>query len=330
MNGVSHSSKPPPPKLVHLVIEAQSGTGEALEAHLRKHPEQRAAARQLAALWRDVGTIPAPGLRIGARTEQAHLKWAWPRLTKPVPIALAALVLLASGAFLFRHPTFLQGATGQSAANRYRADETSRRIALADGSVVTLASHSIVRVRLAPQTRLIALEKGEAYFEVAHDEGRPFIVASGGGHVRAVGTEFDVHRIGASSVVTVTHGVVRVFGENEEKALQLVRGQQVRYVKDHNEQRLQFGSTRIVNGDEETSWKKGFLTFTGMPLRDVLDRVNQHSRQTIKLSDPVLGEMPIFATLKVGETEGLLALIREQGRLSPAAFKRGVHVQTND
>src|SRR6202035_408397 len=67
-----------------------------------------------------------------------------------------------------------------------------------------------VRVELTPQERHIRLDDGEAFFEVAHDAGRPFVVQVGNTRVIAVGTKFSVRRNGDDIRVVVTEGKVRV------------------------------------------------------------------------------------------------------------------------
>src|SRR3546814_21029437 len=64
-----------------------------------------------------------------------------------------------------------------------------RRIALEDGSIVTLNGHSAVQIRYADDIRRVVLRRGEASFEVAHNRERHFVVRASGAKVRAVGPE---------------------------------------------------------------------------------------------------------------------------------------------
>ncbi len=65
---------------------------------------------------------------------------------------------------------------------------------LPDGSVLHLNTDSEVTVRYSHGERLVELERGEALFQVAHDDQRRFRVAAGEAGVLAVGTRFDVYR----------------------------------------------------------------------------------------------------------------------------------------
>jgi transmembrane sensor len=83
-------------------------------------------------------------------------------------------------------------------------------VPLADGSRVTLNTDSELKVSLEPRERVVSLDRGEAYFEVAKDKSRPFIVNVGPKRVTAVGTQFSVRRDGDSIQVIVTEGTVRM------------------------------------------------------------------------------------------------------------------------
>ena len=82
---------------------------------------------------------------------------------------------------------------------------------LADGSVLRIGPNTRLRWSFYDSQRTIVLSRGEAVFEVAKDPQRPFIVTTRVGDVRAVGTEFGVSLMNASTaVVTVAHGKVAV------------------------------------------------------------------------------------------------------------------------
>jgi transmembrane sensor len=86
-----------------------------------------------------------------------------------------------------------------------------RTVKLADGSIVTLNTNTIVETDLTRRERQIYLRKGEAHFQVAHDRSRPFLVHAGDALVRAVGTEFEVHLLSDQHVdVVVNEGRVEV------------------------------------------------------------------------------------------------------------------------
>jgi transmembrane sensor len=89
------------------------------------------------------------------------------------------------------------------------ASEWSTHI-LSDGSVVRAGPLTSLRVAFDDDERLIGLTRGEAFFKVASDRARPFVVQTQTAHACAVGTQFSVSRRGQQTVVTVAEGTVAV------------------------------------------------------------------------------------------------------------------------
>jgi len=52
-------------------------------------------------------------------------------------------------------------------------------IPMSDGSRVTLNTNSDISISLDSRERVVEIDHGEAYFEVAHDPNRPFVVKAG-------------------------------------------------------------------------------------------------------------------------------------------------------
>jgi transmembrane sensor len=89
----------------------------------------------------------------------------------------------------------------------------SRVLTLPDRSAVQLNTDSVLVTAFTATERRVRLTQGEAYFKIAKDRARPFIVEAAGVAVRAVGTEFNVRMRADSVEVLVTEGKVRVGSE---------------------------------------------------------------------------------------------------------------------
>lgn len=85
-----------------------------------------------------------------------------------------------------------------------------RTVMLKDGSIITLNTDTQISVALSNSERRILLKHGEAYFDVAKNKTRPFIVVVGKDVVRAVGTAFNIKRRAEVTKVTVMEGTVEV------------------------------------------------------------------------------------------------------------------------
>lgn len=98
---------------------------------------------------------------------------------------------------------------------------------LQDGSRLHLSPGSEVAVRIDAQRRALQLRRGQAWFQVARDPGRPFQVHTPHGTVTALGTAFDIAIGDDASVITVTEHQVRVDSGNGRG--DAAAGQQLRF-----------------------------------------------------------------------------------------------------
>src|SRR5690606_33189612 len=123
-----------------------------------------------------------------------------------------------------------------------------RTLRLADGSQVVLDTNSRVEVRLRSDRRSVILISGQAFFDVEGDPARPFIVAAGDTPVTAVGTRFDVRKLGQGAKVTLIEGRVDVGTSGMSKpAWSLTPGQQVVTAR-------RSPQVQSVDAARETSW----------------------------------------------------------------------------
>ena len=147
--------------------------------------------------------IPAPVVRpLWPGAGPTATRW-W-QLAAALALLVGGGYLLTDGPFLHKHDTVT---TYASAARR-------QLVHLPDGSRVWLNAHSRLHYRglgapASTGTRAVQLT-GEAYFEVAHNPARPFLVSTATARVRAMGTAFNVRAYAAedSMEVSVTHGRV--------------------------------------------------------------------------------------------------------------------------
>ena len=97
---------------------------------------------------------------------------------------------------------------------------------LSDGSVITLNKRSAITYpsKFKGNTRAIAL-KGEAFFNVAPDKKRPFIISVNDVQVTVVGTSFNIKGENGNTEVVVESGVVRV--TRSGKTVELNAGEKV-------------------------------------------------------------------------------------------------------
>ena len=135
-------------------------------------------------------------------------------------------------------------------------------LALSDGSLVYLNAETSVKypVVFAENERMVELD-GEAYFEVAKDASRPFIVRMNGVDVKVTGTSFNAraYRNEGKVVTTLIEGRVEVNGKA------IVPGEQARYEVGN-------GDLEVAEVDVEhfVAWKEGYFVFRNERLEDVM------------------------------------------------------------
>lgn len=188
--------------------------------------------------------------------------------------ACLAIVVLSSPAFRFAMTPAQEYATG--------AGEV-RSVTLADGSKVLLNGATRISARIGGDRRQVALEAGEALFDVEHDASRPFSVSAGQGRVTVLGTRFDLALNGDRVDLAVERGLVR-FDAGEEKASAiLVRAAHRSALVDGR-----IAPPTALDGASALDWRDGWLQVADMPLAQVLPHLQRWTGRTITVTDATL------------------------------------------
>lgn len=181
----------------------------ALRSWIARSPDHAKAHAAMLSAWAALDSIADnPDIvRLRAEALQPTPRDSWPRMVALAASLLLVFTTLVAGGLL----TMPGKAPTRVSANLYQTLRgQSRRITLSDGSVVTLDTDSAIEVRLQPGRRNILLSRGRAYFQVAHDTARPFVVTAGNRSVIAVGTAFGVSTGPRRFEVALTQGKVLV------------------------------------------------------------------------------------------------------------------------
>src|SRR5205823_10992993 len=212
---------------------------------------------------------------------------------------------------------------------RHRSVETSafkterathRDISLPDGSRIHLGAKSQLVVNFTSQTRYVVLEGGEAFFEVAKDSERPFLVQAGGVTIRAVGTEFNVRRVMDQTIVAVTEGAVdvvqslrpddrqprRTMTQESSEAIRLVAGEQVSMGPI-----AAVVSVKQIDSTAVHGWQEGRLEFSDEPLGMVIDTINRYSHREVVITDKAVTELRFTGTVSREHIDEWLSALSE-------------------
>ena len=220
---------------------------------------------------------------------EARAKTFHPVLNRPKHrnrlIAMAACVVLLIGvagwfAWHYSDEQVLDSAIGEQ-----------RRITLADGSHLDLAPGSRVITHFTLAKRDVRLERGQAFFQVAHKLTRPFIVHANNLTVTAVGTEFDVRISPDATAVTVMEGRIKISPDPEKtdqggtttENIRADIGQRVTFSKSARQFRVSTVDPKVAG-----SWRGGTLQFVGESLEDVVGVINRYSTTHIVIAPALL------------------------------------------
>ncbi len=280
------------------------------EAWLRAHPCNAKAYAELTDLWKDL-VRSAPLVRavyFGQVMNAASARTAHPRRWLAGAVAAMTVALLVGIAWSLygqTEETHFQTAIGQQAA-----------VALPDGSSFDLNTNSRVGVEYSGRSRVIRLERGEAYFKVAHDTHRPFWVHAGDRWVRAVGTAFNVYLRPSGVQVIVSEGTVKVVNAtSEDSPPSDASSTQSAAAVTAGEQADAHGRAEVIRALNSAqlsrllAWRKSSLYFQDEPLGEVVDELMRYTTLKIEIVDDSLRQLPVGGTFQTSP-EGADALLR--------------------
>jgi transmembrane sensor len=186
------------------------------------------------------------------------------------------------------------------------AKAENRSFELPDGSKMVLGAGTRVDVDYSERQRLIVLRDGEAFFDVAEQTGRPFLVRAGTMHLTDIGTRFDVRKSGEHVMVTVSEGIVDIHDESggaNPAALEQTAPLVHRPIRLRAGERATIAAPAVapilthVNAATASSWQRGRLDFQDEPLSVVIANVNRYATSEIVIVDPAVSGMRFTGTV---------------------------------
>jgi transmembrane sensor len=186
-----------------------------------------------------------------------------------------------------------------------------RLLTLSDGSIVTLNTNTVLKVRISRAARNIDLIKGEAFFRVAHDAKRPFAVAAEGTTVKAVGTAFNIRIAPRDTLVSVLDGRV-IVASGEPQPITLGRGEEAQVT--HGEERHPNQPARVLKKKHPaalraSAWTLGRVEFDNVALQDVLDEFQRYRPLDVHVEDATLAALELTGSFDAHDPESMLAYV---------------------
>jgi transmembrane sensor len=299
--------------LVRLDGGSPDGTElRELREWLDRSPLHREAFERATATWKNLDAlgqwlsldVPPPAAR--------------PTRLRP---AFAAMALLLVAALITWLTLPSQDEQGVYRMEHATAIGEVRTVPLPDGTEARLNTATRLVVVVDQRARLARLDAGEAWFRVARDPDRPFVVYADRLAVRAIGTAFSVRVDGNTVNLTVTEGRVEIaplqeaLPENAELQLERFDETESRMALDEGQHVVYDGSIEQLSRwdspqiERSLSWRDGMLIFDDDTLADVLMEIGRYTPQKIVISDSDIQDLRFGGYFRVGDISSILATL---------------------
>ncbi|MDS1140423.1 FecR domain-containing protein [Pusillimonas sp. SM2304] len=181
-----------------------------------------------------------------------------------------------------------------------------REIVLPDGTRILLNTASAINVRFDDAAREVALRAGEILITTGHDpaeSGRPFMVRSRQGLVRALGTRFTVRQDEDVSHVAVYDGAVDILPAHAlAPPLRLDAGQRSSFSDD-------LAQPALATLESESAWSQGLLVAENMRVQDFLHELGRYRTGLLRCS-PDVADLTVTGVFPVTDTDRALANLK--------------------
>lgn len=281
-----------------------------LNAWLEESMAHQAAFWRADHLWQQADRIKSLGIHPHSdfKEPKTESKWRW----WPAAIAASLVAVIGLGGISLSPKFFEQPPAQTQLAQQTRFDTPiggRRVVPLVDGSKVELNTQTVLRTGVNQTKREVWLDSGEAFFEVAHREGEPFVVHAGRQTITVLGTKFSVRRDKDRVTVNVLEGRVRVDdGEGQMAHAAIITA---------GDTAISRGTSTLIAAKSEVrvenalAWRDGMLSFDQAPLSDVVAEFNRYNRTRLVVTDTQAGKIPIGGSFQAASVDSFTRLLRD-------------------
>ncbi|SAI71742.1 transmembrane sensor [Bordetella ansorpii] len=283
-------------------------SGEATEADHERWRQWRAADAEHERAWRHIEAVMAG--RLGALQRHAAYQALSP-YAGPAPRGRrqALRLLLWGGAAGGTAMLASRTQTWRSLSADYRTGTGEQRaLALADGTRILLNTGSAIDVRFDGQTRLVRLIGGEVLITTGHPmadgapDPRPFIVQTGEGRVRALGTRFTVRQDDGRTVVAVIESAVEVTPDAAPgQTRRLHAGERAAFTRHAVD-------TPLAMAERDLAWTRRQIVAEDVRLADFLAELGRY-RPGLLRCDPAVADLRLSGVFPLEDTGRVLAML---------------------
>jgi ferric-dicitrate binding protein FerR (iron transport regulator) len=234
-------------------------------------------------------------------------------------VGYAAAVVLLAISVHFYHVYYYQHAVDISETSLFVPAGQRVSLTLSDGTTVWLNA----RTRLTYPTAFVGDQRrvsieGEAFFEVAKDKNKPFIVSANGSEIKVLGTTFNVYSYPDESIsrISLLEGSVQVHSKISPDIEVTLRPQEEAIFQSQT-QTMMIG--KIPNNDYFL-WREGIYSFENESLSNILKKLELYYDIKIEVKDPAILKWKY--TVKFRQRDGIDEILRALGKVYPLKIRK--------
>lgn len=227
------------------------------------------------------------------------------KLWHAVAAAAAAAVIAVTLTFTLKDPIKYQ---------QYTANTACENITLPDGSTVCLNQGAVIEFQenFDGEERLVKFS-GEGYFDIVHNDNKPFVIQAGNNTVKVLGTEFNLVAKGDNNIkVSVTDGCVSL--QNDEGNITVSKNEEATAAKNEKPQKNKIS-------DNVLQWQSQMLDFKDCPLTKAVEKLSYVYGVEISIENPSLNNLKLTSRYQNAKIEdvmqGLSTIYGIKAEMSP-------------
>lgn len=293
--------------------ETRASVHEEFRQWLSQDPRHGHEYRTLEGIWESEAFAEAvSGLRIATADRVPHRGWR-ARAWKIRGAAAAACVALVAG--IWQGPAFVTAWQ----ADYVTAPGDRSMVSLPDGSSMLLNTDTAVTIDFRNGRRHVRLLRGEAFFDVKHDQARPFHVAGDYGDVAVKGTAFSVRTSSSETTVLLERGLVDVTclctsgGE-----AQLLPGQTVTASATTLSQVSNLDPVRAL------AWRNGRIAFDEVRLGQVISELSRYYNGRVFIASHRVEQMVVSGNYRLDNIEGAIRTLADAAGVAMTRLPGGI------
>ncbi len=269
-----------------------------LEAWLAQSRANRAAYWRLKAAWTHAERLAALKPSAPERAPTASGRRVGPVLFRAAAVfAVMAMISVAITIY-----------SAEPVTRTYTTAIGQRKtLTLGDGSQIELNTDTVLRLANG-NARKVWLDRGEAFFQIKHDEAHPFFVTAGQHRVVDLGTKFLVRQDSARTEVALMEGSARFESTGARTMPAILKPGDIAYAT-ADTMSVTKAPQRTI--DNALGWRHGVIIFDRTTLAEAASELNRYNIKQIVILDPAAARLTIHGRFPSNDTAAIVNVAQD-------------------